>query len=239
MDKASYLIAVRQFDSGLEELEAIITNKEMLEKSPLDWERAVRTALTIAVRVKRDPDLSLRLVNRAIGMPNAPTFFSEQIAQWKRSIESWKTEATRQPASEEGFYAELVRLTTEAKSLQKYSADHSGDIVFLRASSIAHDLLGAYPDEVRSAEPLYLAGLSYEVMEDLGLWDLHEFYYLACIKKSPHSETARCCYRQYERSIYFGYTGSSGTSIPWTIQQRLKELNVLSEPLKPIQEKLN
>ena len=77
---------------------------------------------------------------------------------------------------------------------------------------------------------VFLVGMSYEVLQNMNLNEMHEFYYQACILKSPHTEQARKCYQSYEESIYLAYTGSSGTHIPTQIKEKLNELEIASIP---------
>ncbi len=229
-EKANFLAATRQFDQALTEYEKIIAEPASLERRPFQWERAMRSALAIAVRVKKDPARALSIVEKVLGAPQAAFYLKEQATQWKSSIEAWKKEPTARPQTEEGFYAQAVKLIGEAQALQQYPADRSADILYLRASSVVHDLLGFAPKGTRVSDALYLAGLSYEVMRDLNLWDQHEYYYLACILNSPHSEKARQCYRHYEQSVYLGYTGSGGMNLPAEVKRKLNELELLSRP---------
>lgn len=231
LERSDFFAATRQFDRALVEYEKIVADLSNIEKRPYDWERAVRSGLAIAIRVKKDPDKSLSFVNRVLDTPSAPFYLREQAAQWKKSIESWKAENVASPKNEEEYYIRATVLVGEAKSVQKYPADRSADVVYLRASSAVHDLLSQYPNGTRTADALYLAGLCYEVLRDLNLWDQHEFYYLACITKAPHTERSRECFNHYEQAIYEGYTGSGGTAIPAEIREKLKQLGALSKPL--------
>jgi hypothetical protein len=233
LEKAAFFTATRQFDRSLEEYELILA-KSKPDGSIFDWEKALRSSLAIAVRVKKDPDRSLSLVERALSNPNSPYFLKEQATQWKASIEKWKAEPSQKAQTEAGYYAQALRLMSQAKELQKYPADRSADVLYLRASSAVHDLMSFAPNGAHATEALYLAGLSYEVLRDLKLADIHEVYYLACVNRSPHTEIAQRCYRQYEQSVYFGYTGSSGTHLPAEIQKQLRELETLAQPKQEI-----
>jgi hypothetical protein len=95
-----------------------------------------------------------------------------------------------------------------------------------------HDLLGRFPQSSYSAEGLFLIGLSYDVLQDLGLWSLHEMYYQACIEKQPHSRLAQRCFERYKDSIILGYSGSSGMHIPGAVQVDLSRLQALARPGK-------
>lgn len=56
-EKAELFVATRQFDKGLEAFEGLIKDNSFAKQRPFEWERAVRNALAISVRVKNDPKL--------------------------------------------------------------------------------------------------------------------------------------------------------------------------------------
>lgn len=231
-DKANYLAATRQFDAALAEYKKIIEDKNAAAEQPFLWEKALRSALAVEIRVNKNPQAALAIVDQVKATPNAPFFVREQAAQWRKSLTEWKNEPGRRARTEEGLFSETMRLIAAAKKTQKYPADRSADVYYLRASSAAHDLLSFAPEGRRAPEALYFAGLCYEVLQGLNLWDVHEFYYLACIKKAPHTEIAQRCYRNYEESVYASYTGSSGMNLPADVQSKLKDLRQTANPLQ-------
>ncbi|MBS1962060.1 MAG: hypothetical protein JST04_07590 [Bdellovibrionales bacterium] len=228
--KGSTLAAIREFDRALAEFERIVGDGTKMEGDVYDYERALRYGLSIAVRVKRDPDVALRLVEAAMKNAKAPYYLKAQAADWKKSIAEWKAEKPAAGGDAEKLLAEGARLVEKARSVQKFPADRSADIYYLRASGVVHEVLGLGPKGETAAKALYLAGLSYDVLYDYGVRDFGEFYYRACIRTTPHTNLARECYRRYEESVYFGYTGSGGTYIPSDVRARLNALELLSVP---------
>jgi hypothetical protein len=118
----------------------------------------------------------------------------------------------------------------QAKAIQRYPMDRTADLVYLRASASAHDFLQVALESEHLDQGLLLAGIAYEVLNPLKVGELHELYYEACIRRSPHQAIAVDCYRRYEQSVFFGYTGSLGTSLPDDVGMKLKELKKLAEP---------
>lgn len=230
LERADFHAAVRKFDLALEDYESVLSDRASAQSRPFDWERAGRSALAIAIRVKKDPDRAIAIVDRILAAPKAPFYLREQATQWKVSLQSWKSDSKPKPQTEEGHYALAQQLVAEARAMQKFPLDRSADVLFLRASSAVHDLLSFAPNGARAADGLLLAGLCYEVLRDLNLWDQHEFYYLACVMKNPHSSTAQQCFRRYEESVFSGYTGSGGTSVPPEEREKLERLNQLAAP---------
>lgn len=230
LDLAEFLTSSRQFDRALDEYQRIIQQSNLAETQPFEWERAVRTALSIAIRVKKDPDTALKIIESVLSESKAPYFTRQKALSWKKSVQDWKNEAPQRAATAEGLYSLAIRLTSEAKNTQKFPADRSADVLYLRASSVIHELLNQPTDATRGAEALYLAGLNYEVLRDLNLGEIHDFYYLGCILKSPHSEISRLCFSRYQESVQLGFTGSAGTMIPGEVLEKLKQLEKLSDP---------
>lgn len=231
--KGNYFIAVRNFDRAFAEFDKVASDPEKAATDPFEYERALRAGLSVAIRVKRDPALALKLVEDVIKNNKAPYFLREQAGDWKKSLLEWKADkplVSKDPAK---LFEEASRLVAKAKGIQKFPADRSADMIYLRASGVLHDLLGLSPSGTMASNALYLAGLTYDVLSDYGVKDFSEFYYRSCIRTSPHTELARACYRRYEESVYFGYTGSGGTFIPSDVRARLNELELLAAPPVP------
>ena len=227
-ERAEFFAAARQFDQAYQEFEAIVADQSLAHDRPFEWERAARQALAIAVRVNKNPDQAGAIVDRIIATHRAPFFFREQATAWKKAIQGWKAEPARTASTIEGLQAEAGRLMTLARSEQKYPADRSGDISYLRASAAIHDLLAKSPKGESAQQAHFLLGLSYEALRDLGLWNLHEVYFVSCIELKPRTPTARDCYRHYEESVHLGYTGSAGYALPAEVESRLESLRALA-----------
>ena len=223
-EKAEFFAATRQYDQALEEYQAVLADPKLAQTRPIEWERAARNALAVGIRVKNNADTAMIIADRVMSTPTAPLFLRENATAWKKNIEKWKTEPARKIETTEGLYAEANRLIAAALEAQQYPADRSGDVFYLRASATLHDLLGRAPKGKHAAEALLLSGIAYEALRDMGLWSLHEFQYKGCILAAPHTDVAKNCYTRLEESIYAGYSGSGGVSIPADVLRELKEL---------------
>lgn len=228
-EKAELLIATRQFDSALTALQELITSAKDVGARPFDWDRQVRNALMISVRVKNDSATSLGIVDSALKVSTVPEFEKNRLSKWKKAIQAWQAEGPSKASSESQYQSEMNRLMKEAQKAQLYPLDRGAEIQYLRASAAAHDVLRTAKDPQVIQEALLVAGTSYEVLSNPALWPMHEFYYEACIKKLPHSELARQCYTRLEESVYFGYSGSAGERVPEAVKKNLDQLRELSE----------
>ncbi len=228
VEKAEFYAATRQFDRAEKGFLSIIENEKTATEDPYTWEHAIRQSLTIAIRVKKDPELAKKIIDSALIQKKAAFYVRQDLSQWKKSVDQWLKEPKRTIQSEKGLYAEGARLISDAHKLQKFPMDHSADISYLRASSIYYDLIQIAPNGKYTSEALLMEGICNEVLSPKGFEDLHRLYYESCIRKSPHSGIAMDCYRRYERSTVQGYTGSAGVSLPDDIKQKLLDLFTLS-----------
>ena len=229
LEQGRFYAATRQYDRAFDAFLKVVDDSAAPVQRPLEWEQAIRSGLSIAVRVKKDPDQAQSLVERVIGAKKAPFFLRQDALKWKESIAAWREEIPRRALTEEGLYVEAMQLIAQARELQKYPMDHAADVLYLRATAVLHELMQKAPQGRHVQDALFMAGVCYDVLRPLNLDDLHEIYYEACIKKVPHSPTAEVCYRRYEQSTYEGYTGSSGTHIPGEVREKLDQLEKLAQ----------
>lgn len=229
-EKAELFVATRQFDRALVLLKELVANEELAQKRVFEWERPLRTALAISVRVKKDPTVSAELVAAALATPGLPEFERARLRKWVAAIDAWKREPKVKTRTEAGDAAEMRRLLREAQELQLYPMDRAAEIQYLRASTFAHDVLRTGRDKTLVTEALLTAGAAYEALSTPVFWPLHEMFYEACIRRSPHTAIASDCYERYEQSVYVGYTGSAGTDIPTEVVGTLDSLKALAAP---------
>lgn len=234
LEQGEFFAASRQFDRAQDVFKKIILNVKQADVNHWDWSKAVHYALAIAVRVKKDPSQAIEIVQAVLDSPQAPLFMRENARSWKKSIVEWQTEPPHRANTEAGLRTEAMQLMARAREIQKYPMDRTADIVYLRASAAAHDLLQASGGGMYLGDALFLAGLSYEVLSPIQMEDLHDVYYEACIRQVPHTEMAELCYRRYEESMFSGYTGSLGTEIPGDIRKKSRELQRLAQPIANI-----
>lgn len=230
LEKAEFFDATWQFDRALNEFEKILNDPEVLKDHQLEWQRAAYYAIATSVRVKRDPDRTLAVVKLIIKGEDVPQFMKRDALHWQESLMQWKIEKAPNFATANDLLDEADRLMSLAANFKKYATDRSGDIFYLRASSYLHDFLSRYPNNPDTAKALLMLGTCYEMLQMPELWFVHELYYQACIRKAPYTEIAQTCYTRYEQSIFFGYSGSSGMSLPYDVKKNLKELQKLASP---------
>lgn len=228
IEKGRVLAATRQFDAALAEFEKIIADPKTADSNPFGWGTAMRHALTIAIRVKKDPAVANAVLAKAKSLPRVPPLFAAYLPSWQASIDEWKSEK-KAGSSEEDLYSLAKKLSARAVAEQTYPFDHRLDVLYLRISETAHDLLGQYPKSPHAPEALLMIGNAYGLLSDRFLSPLPEMYYAACVRLVPHSDMAEQCFQRYEETVHFGYSGSAGTMLPADTSETLEQLRKLGQ----------
>ena len=215
-----FLTATRQFDAAYEEVLKELKRTAPLPLGALDLERGAKLGLSIAVRVKQDTGQALKLSEALKNSKNVSPFMKEAAENWQRDIHAWKNEKAKK-------YSSPAETISDAKKLIA-----KGEVSFLRASALLHNLLKSIPNAPEKAEAFYLLGLSYTRLQELALWNLQEMYFRACIIEMPHSGIAEKCYAKFKESVILGFSGSSGVHIPDDVQVQLQRLKKKAEKAK-------
>jgi len=224
IEKLEFQTASRQYDAVLSEVMGQLKNPGPVGISPLDLERGTRMALSILVRLKKDPDRAALLATAMASSPTATVSMKEAAKVWMKDIRDWQGERDRKFTGPDQILAEAKKLSTGGDA----RAEHS-EVRHLRSTALLHDFLQSSPDDPRAAEALYLIGRSYNELGEIGMWSLHEFYYVACIDKAPHTPIAESCYKAYDESMVLGYSGSAGINIPKAVRDHLARLKAKAQ----------
>jgi len=228
LEKADLLVATRKTDAALEYMEQMLGSGEMQRNFAFDFESLLRRYLALMIRLESSPQRALAGLEKVLSQADTPHYIFEQGRGWQASLKSWAAEK-KAPAytTPRQLFKALEARFQKAESLQHYEKDHAGDVEYLRATAILHQgmkILKTPADQVRG---LFLLGKAYEVLDELGSWNLHESYYEACLVKAPKTDMAKTCYNRLEASLYMGYSGTSGTHLPAEERVRLQKLKEL------------
>ncbi len=227
IERGEFLLATRQFQPALAQFEMVISKpKDFLL---MDLDKAVRYSLSITIKFLKDPELSLKVIQKILDSSQTPFYLKQSAQSWNKAIKEWKSEKkAKAPKNTAEKMKRAKILVQKGRDLQQGLGDRGGDVYFMRALSDLHAILAQKLDANNLGEALYMVGVSYESVRDLSIFNLHENYYESCIRQTAHSAWAKKCYQKLEESLYMGYTGSSGTRIPLDVQQKLDDLKKLA-----------
>lgn len=224
LEKADLLVAARKYDKALTYMEGLLNSQEFQQTYAFDFESLLRRYLALIIRVEKAPARAIRELDRIFDKSETPRYIAEQSEGWRASLKAWAAEKKQPIRTAKDLFKDVEKRFSRAGSLQHFEKDHAGDVEYLRATAVLHQgwsLLKTPGDE---AHALYLLGRAYEVLDELGSWNLHESYYEACVLKEPKAPMAQKCLNRLEASLYLGYSGSAGTHLPSDEKDRLKRL---------------
>ncbi len=232
--RADIYAATRRFDDARVAYRAVVFDEAFAAAEPWRYERAVRRALAVEVRVKGDLKAARALTEQVLATPGAEGLWPAAAA-WKTSLGQWRSDVADGDDSaldDTGRLAMAARLMNRALEGGSLLGDASADIDLLRATALLHQLLASRTGVLASmrAQALSWLGVAYERLNDLDIWGLSMFYDDAAIVALPHSPLARACLARYERNARELFSGNSGAALPAPIAARLKVLQALSAP---------
>jgi hypothetical protein len=112
--------------------------------------------------------------------------------------------------------------------LQRYPADHAGDVSYMRAISFAQQALAHSPDETQKAHAFYLLGAAHSILGDPLLWDLGSYYFETCVEASPIPH-----WRKAVRPLGAGNDvqlhRKRGVSLPTDLSRKMERLRGLAQ----------
>lgn len=228
IEKADLLVATRKYDEAFQYMEGQLNSKSFQKKHSLDYESFLRRYLALAVRIDKKPDRAFNELNKILAEGNIPSFVMTQAKGWKASLEKWAKEKNGEPKNSADLFNKVKGRFSQAEKVQRFAKDHAGDVEFLRATLMLHNGMPQMKSPKDQAQALFFLGKAYEVLDELGSWNLNESYYEACIQTAPKSTLAKSCYDRLEASLMMGYSGSSGVHLPPGERDRLKRLKEMT-----------
>jgi hypothetical protein len=228
VEKADLMVATRDYDAAFASMKASLENFGFAQERPFEYETLMKKYLSLTIRQRSEsgPEEAITLFSKIDESKQVPDHLKHYVATWLASLEDLGgyLKKNKKPSS---TYAMAQSLLRQGRDKQSYFKDHSGDVEFLRAAQSLHRSLLGQKSPAQKSKAYLLLGETYEVLDELGYWGLHEVYYESCVRTSPKTQLSKTCYHRLKNSILLGYSGSSGTHLPREERERLKELQKL------------
>lgn len=233
--QADIYAATRQFTKARAAAKRAVFDEAFAAKDPWRYERVLRRGLAMEVRVANDPAAALALVGRVVDNPSAEGLW-ETAAAWKKDLTQWRSQqqaqtSTSTQASTSTTFAAAAQLMNEAMQKKRVPGDSSAEVLYLRATSTLHQLLGDKSvalAPLQRAQALSWLGVAYEDLTDLDVWGLYLFYDAACVEAAPHTPLAQGCFDRYERAQLELWSGNGGAPLPAAIGEKVTALRALA-----------
>jgi hypothetical protein len=223
--RADIFAATRRFDEARVAYRSVVFDEAFAENEPWRWERAVRRALALEVRVHDDPVAASALAAQVLATPSAEALWPAADA-WQRDLRAWRREQSDESSGRDDDFDRAARLMNQALQDRRPRGDASAEIIFLRASAALHRVLSssAIRSPAQRAQALAWLGVAYEQLTELDVWGLFLLFDAACVEALPQTSLSRSCFARYERATLELFSGTGGTALPPTVKQRLEAL---------------
>lgn len=223
-DQMTVAVAARQFTLAMDLGERILEWGDM-SAAAIDMTGVIEDYLKIALRVQTDFARPIAALTAFRARKDVPAYLDTYLDTWIESLQSIQTNL---PAKGDGL--DVARTLIQHGLVKNtYPADRRGLIYFLVASGLLHQFIELSPgDRERTAEAFYNLGVIDETMSG-SLWPSEtELYLEKAILLSPHTPLAMKAYDFLEEYLLSGYTGSTGTTVPATVEAHLDTLRTLA-----------
>lgn len=229
MERASFYATTRQFERALAEWKRLFATEPTNDVEAFEQTQALRTALSVLVQGKDDPDAVIALLEQNRTRKALPGFVTRQMERWLVEAKAWQAEkfvvSKATPAVLVTRAKALVEMTGIAKQV---TTDDARLISHLRASGYLLEALRREPNASFRAEALWLLGVVSAATTDPALWRLEWLTLESCIRENPKTELARQCADRLTERTYFTYTGRDGLELPAHLLSELGALNALA-----------
>ncbi|MFN0061285.1 MAG: hypothetical protein ACKVPX_02030 [Myxococcaceae bacterium] len=228
--RADFLASTRQFEKALTLYGEVLAAATKDEAGYLDFQHALRRALTIWVRVKGDAPQTVKLLGTLAKRDDLPEFIRSDVDERLVAARAWEKDRFKAAQATPQQLIEKARtLTTSTRATSALFLTGRDEVFLLRASNLLHEALNKNPSTPLRADALYLLGASAAALDDPTLWDLDRLYFETCIRETAHTPAARRCFEAYRQRTVQGFTGSGGTRIPQDELTKLAELRGLAQ----------
>ena len=228
--RADIYAATRRFDEARAAYRSVVFDEGFAENEPWRWERAVRRALALEVRVHDDAVAASALAAQVLATPSAEALWPAADA-WQRDLLAWRREQAAGPDHHENRhdgddFDRAARLMNQALQEPRRRGDAVAEVLLLRATAQLHRVLASSParSPMQRAQALAWLGVAYEQLTELDVWGLFLLFDAACVEALPHTPLSRSCFARFERATLELFSGTGGTALPPATKQRLEAL---------------
>ncbi len=204
-----------------------VIDESFVKKDFRDLKRSLKQLLLIDVKFLKNPGNLIPPLKEYLTKENLPNEEAEMIKAWIPRLEAWeKKKILEKGLKSEAQVKELI--SQELMPLRKKSSLTDAESVdLLAASGLLSNYFYAHPKSTLAPELNFWLGWSEKFLKRDLFFGSGDYFLKQCVRRYPQSKMAKDCYEEYEESVNFDFSGSSGTNIPEDVQAQLNELKRL------------
>lgn len=149
------------------------------------------------------------------------------LTQWLSGLAVWKKNKFLKSGLHSDKEVDAFIKQSLAPLKNKASFDGNSDVDLLFASGLLSQYRFNNTESKEGPEINFWLGWAEKRLQRENFFGSGDLFLKQCIKKYPKHPVARDCYKEYEESVEFEFSGSSGTDIPADVQKELNDLKSL------------
>ena len=223
----AYLI-VRRYPDAKSSLIRSIQDK-YIKKEFRDLILPFKQLLLIDTKILREPTNLIATFKTYRDKKETPEEVRTTLNQWLANLASWeKNNFLKTGLNSENDVTTFIKQHLEPIK-DKASFNGASDVDLLFSTGLLSQYSFVHTDSKKGPEINFWLGWAEKRLQRENFFGSGDLFLKQCIKKYPKHPIARDCYKEYQESVEFEFTGSGGTEIPPEVQ---KELNNLKSLLK-------
>ncbi|MCY4524544.1 MAG: hypothetical protein OXB84_07390 [Halobacteriovoraceae bacterium] len=210
-DKAMLSYFLRDYETSIKYF------KKEFEETSNQNESVIRTILNIYVTNLDNENKAVKYLRSISNNKKTPKGIKKSAKEWTREL--------IKPFNRKNDKKSVKKLISRVNNIKdELNINSRLAVEMFRMKRTLNNYMTKKTNTKLMPEILYSLGLLTDRQGDIYLYSLGEMYLKKCIINYPKSDIAKDCYTAYKDSVYFGFTGSSGTHIPPDIKKELKTL---------------
>jgi hypothetical protein len=188
--------------------------------------------LAIELKIKKDPASMITIIDDYLQKKNLQREVNIELESLRKRLHIWtKDDAiTKGIRSEKDLTLFMKRRLAPLKEKNSFNDAYKVDL--LLGAGILANYFFENQDSPSAPQMSLWTGWIEKRLKKEEFMSSGDLFLKQCIKKYSRHPVAKECLEEYQESVEFDFTGSSGTSIPPEVEQELKNLRKLIQPPK-------
>jgi hypothetical protein len=199
--------------------------RKILRKEYADLFLPLQQILLIQTKIFKRPQGMIKILENYKAKKGFTVADYETMNHWMKRLKKWKhmpyLKGLNSDKDVEQFIQEIMRPLFKEDNV--YIGNFDVDLLF--ASGLLSNYLYEHPDSKKGPELIYWLGMADKYLMRENFFGSGERFLKECINRYPDHPIAKKCFKEYEESMIFNYSGSRGTDIPPDVKKELQELS--------------
>ncbi len=188
--------------------------------------------LMIETKIKKDPESMISIIDDYISKNNLPFLIKNELEAWKKRLTLWKEDKSLLNGlkNERDLKDFINRRLNPLKARDSFNDAYKVDL--LLASGLISNYFFENQSSPSAPELSFWLGWIEKRLKKEEFLSSGDLFLKQCIRKYARYPVARECLKEYQESVEFDFSGSSGTQIPPEVEKELKGFKFLLDSIK-------